>query len=81
MQYREPASAACMASKNIWSPAPSCLEMIWRNDGALGRSLIVEKMRCTDVKPTQLEFDIVKGEGLVVLPRPDYRSQKISSHG
>jgi KaiC/GvpD/RAD55 family RecA-like ATPase len=45
------------------------LEMIWRNDGRLTRSLIVEKMRCTDVKPTQLEFDIVKGEGLVVLPR------------
>jgi KaiC/GvpD/RAD55 family RecA-like ATPase len=44
--------------------------MIWRRDGALTRSLIVEKMRCTDVKPTQLEFDIVKGEGLVVLPRP-----------
>ena len=44
------------------------LEMIWRNDGRLGRSLIVEKMRCTDVKPTQLEFDILKGEGLVVQP-------------
>jgi len=46
------------------------LEMIWRRDDALTRSLIVEKMRCTDVKPTQLEFDIVKGEGLVVLPKP-----------
>jgi len=44
------------------------LEMIWRNDGQLARSLIVEKMRCTNVKPTQLEFDIVKGEGLVVQP-------------
>jgi KaiC/GvpD/RAD55 family RecA-like ATPase len=41
------------------------LEMIWKN-GALGRSLIVEKMRYTDVKPKQLEFDIVKGEGLVI---------------
>ena len=42
------------------------LEMIWK-DGALGRSLIVEKMRYTDVKPKQLEFDIVKGEGLVIV--------------
>jgi circadian clock protein KaiC len=41
------------------------LEMIWQG-GALGRSLIVEKMRYTDVKPKQLEFDIVKGEGLVI---------------
>ncbi|HEX6768432.1 MAG TPA: ATPase domain-containing protein [Candidatus Binatia bacterium] len=44
------------------------LEMIWRNDGRLARSLIVEKMRCTNVKPTQLEFDIFKGEGLVIQP-------------
>ena len=43
------------------------LEMVWKND-ALARSLIVEKMRCTDVKPTQLEFDIVKGQGIVVQP-------------
>ncbi len=41
------------------------LEMIWKG-GALGRSLIVEKMRFTDVKPKQLEFDIVKGAGLVI---------------
>ena len=41
------------------------LEMIWR-DGALARSLIVEKMRYTNVKPKQLEFDIVKGEGVVL---------------
>lgn len=41
------------------------LEMIWKG-GALGRSLIVEKMRYTDVKPRQLEFDIVKGAGLVI---------------
>jgi circadian clock protein KaiC len=41
------------------------LEMIWR-DGELARSLIVEKMRCTNVKPTQLEFEIIKGEGLVL---------------
>ena len=44
------------------------LEMIWRNDRQLARSLIVETMRCTNVKPTQLEFDIVKGEGLVIQP-------------
>ncbi|HVO91453.1 MAG TPA: ATPase domain-containing protein [Terriglobales bacterium] len=43
------------------------LEMIWKENG-LGRSLIVEKMRCTDVKPTQLEFDILKNQGIVVLP-------------
>lgn len=41
------------------------LEMVWKN-GALARSLVVEKMRCTDVKPTQVEFDIVKGEGIVL---------------
>jgi KaiC/GvpD/RAD55 family RecA-like ATPase len=43
------------------------LEMIWK-DGQLVRSLIVEKMRCTNVKPTQLEFDIVKGQGIVFQP-------------
>ena len=43
------------------------LEMIWQDNG-LGRSLIVEKMRCTDVKPTQLEFDILKGQGIVIQP-------------
>lgn len=43
------------------------LEMVWRN-GDLARSLIVEKMRCTDVKPTQLEFEIVKGQGIVLHP-------------
>ena len=41
------------------------LEMIWK-DGALARSLIVEKMRCTDIRPLQLEFDIVKGQGIVI---------------
>jgi circadian clock protein KaiC len=45
------------------------LEMIWQDHG-LGRSLIVEKMRCTDVKPTQLEFDILKGQGIVIQPTP-----------
>ncbi len=43
------------------------LELIWK-DGALARSLIVEKMRCTDVKPAQHEFDIVKGQGVVLEP-------------
>lgn len=43
------------------------LEMIWKND-RLVRSLIVEKMRCTDVKPTQLEFDIQKNQGIVIQP-------------
>jgi circadian clock protein KaiC len=41
------------------------LEMIWK-DGAFMRSLIVEKMRATGIKPRQLEFDIVKGEGIVL---------------
>jgi len=43
------------------------LEMFWK-DGHLARSLIVEKMRCTHVKPTQLEFDIQKGQGIVIQP-------------
>jgi circadian clock protein KaiC len=43
------------------------LEMIWK-DGGLARSLIVEKMRCTAVKPMQLEFDIAKKQGIVVQP-------------
>lgn len=43
------------------------LEMFWK-DGMLARSLIVEKMRCTAVKPMQLEFDIVKQHGIVVHP-------------
>lgn len=43
------------------------LEMFWK-DGMLARSLIVEKMRCTAVKPMQLEFDIVKQQGIVVHP-------------
>ena len=41
------------------------LEMFWKN-GGLARSMIVEKMRCTAVKPTQLEFDIAKNHGIVV---------------
>jgi circadian clock protein KaiC len=43
------------------------VEMIWK-DGQLARSLIVEKMRCTDVKPAQHEFDIVKGQGIILEP-------------
>ena len=46
------------------------LEMIWK-DGGLARSLVVEKMRCTEVKPTQLEFDIIKGQGIVIEPRTE----------
>ena len=41
------------------------LEMIWQN-GKLGRSLVIEKMRCTDVKPAQHNFDICKGQGVVL---------------
>ena len=43
------------------------LEMIWKGDG-LVRTLIVEKMRCTNVKPTQLECDIAKGLGITIQP-------------
>jgi circadian clock protein KaiC len=43
------------------------LEMVW-NGEKLIRTLVIEKMRCTDVKPTQLEFDIVKQHGLVIQP-------------
>lgn len=41
------------------------LEMIWQN-GEFTRALVVEKMRATNVKPRQLEFDIVKGEGITL---------------
>lgn len=41
------------------------LKMIWREE-RLARSLIVRKMRCTDAKPVQHEFDIVKGKGIVL---------------
>jgi KaiC/GvpD/RAD55 family RecA-like ATPase len=43
------------------------LEMIWQ-EGGLARSLIVEKMRYTNVKPKQLEFEIDKGQGIVLTP-------------
>lgn len=43
------------------------LKMIW-TEGQLARSLIVEKMRCTDVKPVKLEFDIAKTHGIVLRP-------------
>jgi circadian clock protein KaiC len=41
------------------------LEMIWAQD-RFTRTLVVEKMRCTDVRPAQLEFDIIKGHGVVL---------------
>lgn len=41
------------------------LEMLWK-DGQFARSLIVEKMRCTDVKPAQHEFEVMKGRGIVL---------------
>jgi circadian clock protein KaiC len=41
------------------------LEMIWQ-DGQMARTLIIEKMRCTDAKPAQHEFDIVKQQGIVL---------------
>ena len=43
------------------------LEMICK-EGQFHRTLVVEKMRCTDVKPAQHRFDIVKGKGVVIDP-------------
>jgi circadian clock protein KaiC len=45
------------------------LEIVWK-DGALGRSMVIEKMRCTDVKPAQHTFDISKVQGVVLDPLP-----------
>ena len=44
-------------------------KMIWKN-GQPTRTLILEKMRCTDVKPAQHDFEIVKGQGIVLHPNP-----------
>ena len=41
------------------------LELVWK-DGHLARTLIVEKMRCTDVNPVQHEFDILKQQSIVL---------------
>jgi circadian clock protein KaiC len=41
------------------------LEMVWKN-GQPARSLGIEKMRCTDVKPARHDFDILKGQGIVL---------------
>jgi len=49
------------------------LELAWKN-GHLARSLLLEKMRCTDVKPAQYEFNIVKGQGIVLRPNPESES-------
>jgi circadian clock protein KaiC len=45
------------------------LEIVCR-DGELSRCLVIEKMRCTDVKPSQHRFDIIKGDGVVIEPLP-----------
>jgi KaiC/GvpD/RAD55 family RecA-like ATPase len=45
------------------------LEIVW-SDGKLGRTMVIEKMRCTDVKPGQHAFDINKVQGLVLEPLP-----------
>jgi circadian clock protein KaiC len=41
------------------------LKLVWSGK-RFTRSLVIEKMRCTDVKPAQYEFDIVKGQGMVL---------------
>jgi KaiC/GvpD/RAD55 family RecA-like ATPase len=43
------------------------LEMICK-EAQFERTLVVEKMRCTDVKPAQHRFEIVKGKGVVLDP-------------
>jgi circadian clock protein KaiC len=45
------------------------LEMIW-TEHIFTRCLVIEKMRCTDVKPAEHRFDIVKGRGVVLEPLP-----------
>jgi circadian clock protein KaiC len=45
------------------------LEMIWQ-EGRLARSLVIEKMRCTNVKPVQFNFDIVKEQGIIFQSLP-----------
>jgi hypothetical protein len=37
---------------------------------ALARSLVIEKMRCTNVKPAQYDIDIIKEQGIVFQPLP-----------
>jgi KaiC/GvpD/RAD55 family RecA-like ATPase len=43
------------------------LEMIWTEHN-FTRCLVIEKMRCTDAKPAEHSFDIVKGRGVVLEP-------------
>ena len=43
------------------------LEMVWTERKFI-RSLVIEKMRCTDVTPAEYNFDIVKGQGVVLAP-------------
>jgi KaiC/GvpD/RAD55 family RecA-like ATPase len=38
------------------------------HESRLERRLLIEKMRCTGVKPGLHDFEIVKGEGLVLQP-------------
>jgi circadian clock protein KaiC len=40
------------------------------SDGQFSRCLVIEKMRCTDVKPAQYRFDINKKQGVVIDPLP-----------
>jgi circadian clock protein KaiC len=40
------------------------------SDGDFRRSLVIEKMRCTNVKPAQYRFDISKNQGVVIDPLP-----------
>jgi KaiC/GvpD/RAD55 family RecA-like ATPase len=60
---REPVSGACMESKEYLVAGAIVLEMFWTEDKFV-RSLIIEKMRCTNTKPAEHHFDIVRGRAL-----------------
>ncbi|MBM4298545.1 MAG: hypothetical protein FJ143_12475, partial [Deltaproteobacteria bacterium] len=50
------------------------LEMVLTDDH-LARTMMIEKMRCTNVKPAQYEFDIVKGQGVVLQPAEEAQAK------
>ena len=44
------------------------LKMVWTDPRPV-RRLMIEKMRCTDVKPGLHDFEIIKGQGVVLQPK------------
>jgi circadian clock protein KaiC len=49
------------------------LEMVLVDD-CLTRTMMIEKMRCTDAKPSQHGFEIIKGNGLVLQSAVEQKS-------